>query len=133
MWQGIRELVERYSLAVTARDYELLRTCFAPEASWAVGDPINLKAEGRDAIVEFIRERQAMGSFSFQGVGAMVLDQTDDDAATGRVAIHEAALRGEDYLPLKLYGIYRDEFVCRDGEWRFLSRRCDVLNVEVSA
>lgn len=69
MVQELRELVERYSFAVTARDYELLRTCFAPDATWAVGAPVNLGAEGGDAIVEFIRERQAMGAFSFHGSG----------------------------------------------------------------
>jgi ketosteroid isomerase-like protein len=128
--QAIRELVDRYSLAVTARDYELLSSCFAPDATWAVGDPVGIGMDGAEAIVKFIAERQAMGSFSFQGVAAMVLDVGDEATARGTVAIHEAALRGDDDTPLKLYGLYRDEYVRIDGAWLFQSRVCEVLHLE---
>ena len=127
---AIRELIERYSLAVTTRNYELLGSCFAPDATWAVGEPIGIGMHGAEAIVKFIAERQALGRFSFQGVGAIALDAIGETTASGTVAIHEAALRGDDDTPLKLFGLYRDEYVRLDGSWRFQSRSCDVLHVE---
>lgn len=130
---AIRELVDRYSVAVTARDYELLRSCFAPDATWVVRDPIGIGADGADAIVKFMAERQAMGRVSFQGVGAMMLEAIDGPTARGTVTIHEVALRGEDDTPLRLFGLYRDEYIRLDGSWVFQSRACEVLYVETGA
>jgi SnoaL-like domain len=121
---AIQRLQSAYGDGVTRRAWDEVAALFEPDAVVRIDtrtrEPFTL--DGPDAVVAFIeRSLEAFAFFEFAILNAVV-DLTTADTATGRVYIcelrHDAA--GEW---TQAYGLYRDDYVRRDGAWRIAGRR----------
>ena len=118
----IRDLVARYSDAVTRNDAESWAATWAEDARWDVGIA---KAAGRDAIVA--TWKQLMGHFRF----VAQLPQTgvielDGDRATGSWHYLEIGWPAEGPGSLTI-GHYVDGYVRSTQGWRFETRVFRIL------
>ena len=123
--EAIKRLKARYMRAVDTKDWELLAASFAPNAR-SVYSGGKFAYEGRDAILEFLR-----GALGSTEIATMHQAHTPDIEITG-----ETTARGTWYFEdvvinpktttahsaggtvLHGTGIYSDEYVKIDGEWK---------------
>lgn len=126
----IRELVDRYSFAVTVHDEVMLQRCFATDASWEIGEPFNLGASGSVAIAELVHGQVSAFDWNMQNVGSAVITAVQGDHAEGQVAINEVAAVG-GAVALRIHGVYDDTYVRENGVWVFARRRFRFLDVQM--
>ena len=127
---AIRDLLARYSDAISRRDYKAWGDCWAEDAVWELGPPINGRHEGREAIVK-------EGSMTVDSLEVFVqmihnvVISVDGDRGRTRATYHEFARAGDGPAPFPAiadYALYEDE-VRRDADdrWRFVRRRYAVV------
>ena len=120
-YERIDDLVHAYSDAVSRMDTPQLRETWSKDAIWELqpGQPV----QGTDAIVGLFEAAIGTLAHVIQVVynGAHTIDEAAG-TATGRYYIQEFFQRktGETGT---LLAYYDDEYVRRDGGWRFSSRR----------
>ncbi len=123
--EAIKKLKARYQRAVDTKDWELLESTFAPDArSRYSGGKYSF--DGRDAVVGFLRS--SLGDTriaSMHQAHTPEIEITSETTARGTwyledFVINEAA--GTEHMAggsvLHGTGIYTDEYVKIDGEWR---------------
>ena len=118
---AIQELILTYSDAATRGDWATFAMLWAPDAVWEVGAPIGSRVEGADAIIEVASTNVDGEDFLVQMPHGSLVRLVDDDHATATTMIHALARKGDEHSVTN-YGIYYDELVRIDGEWRFARR-----------
>jgi uncharacterized protein (TIGR02246 family) len=119
---AIRDLNARYIDAVNRHNKEDWAANWSESATWNL---MGMEVAGRDAIVELWTG--AMGGFEF---ALMMLNsgtiEIDGDTATGRwyVTEHLKPVEGDANITL---GVYDDQYVKEDGQWRFARRHYNVM------
>jgi ketosteroid isomerase-like protein len=128
---AVRALMHRYSDAITRRDYAAWGDCWAENAVWELGPPINGRHQGRAAIVE--EGRRTVDSFEVfvQMVHNIVVELRGDTART-RATYHEFARAPEGvsapFPAIADFALYEDDVRRdRDGRWRFVKRSYNVV------
>jgi uncharacterized protein (TIGR02246 family) len=116
----IQNLHARYANAVDDRDLDVVADCFCEDGvfgRWGTDD----RAEGREAVVQFYRDRLGGTgpSFHYPHVAEIVFD--DDDNAHGTLTAHaEMSVDGRLMIAgLRYMDRYRRD---PDGRWRFAER-----------
>lgn len=109
----IRQLVNRYAVALDARDLDTLASLF-------VGD---VRAQFRTMLAEI--------GVTFLNVGTSVVDLTGPDAATGVVYCHAQVQEADAWIHQAI--VYRDTYARRNGRWRFVKRVHELVYGEVAA
>jgi uncharacterized protein (TIGR02246 family) len=122
---AIRELSERYAMAVTCRDWAAVGPCFHESARWAVPG-VGLAFEGRQAIAEGIRGAVEPNAFHMLMTHALVIDTLGENRATARAILHEVFQRPGGEEGAHVLGVYNDIIVKQDGAWLFEERRFDI-------
>lgn len=123
---AIRELSDRYTMAVTCRDWAAVAACFHEHADWAVPG-VGLAFEGREAIAAGIAAAVSPNAFHMLMPHALVIDTLEPDRATARSILHEVfQLPGGEQQGAHVLGLYNDVITRRDGVWRYQSRRFDI-------
>lgn len=123
----IRERYGRYALAAARQDGDAWLACWSTEAIWKTP---HFEVSGHAAL------QQMWGATwtnfdnvaAFNEVGEIVVS---GDTATAQSAVYEIMTLKSGALH-KMAGLYTDEFVRENGEWRF-SRREYALISEVTA
>jgi hypothetical protein len=120
----LRKLVERYADAVCRRDSDDWGATWAKEGEWDLGPGRSMK--GRDTIVPFWT--QIMGTFpmAIQIVTGGVLLRADESKAAARWYITEYLATGDGGKRVG-HGVYHDDYVVEDGEWKFAKRSYNLL------
>jgi uncharacterized protein (TIGR02246 family) len=118
---AIQELILTYSDAATRGDWATFATLFAPDAVWEVGTPVNSLVEGAEAIVHVASTNVDGEDVLVQMPHGSLVRLVDDDHATATTMIHALARRAGEHSVTN-YGVYYDELVRIDGEWRFARR-----------
>lgn len=121
---AIRRIIVEYAVRLDARDLDAYLDLFAADGVWQVGDTVR---RGHDEIRQMLggmygpSEIEPFGYERFRIVSNMQIDVHGDRAkARSR---HLTVVRGESGNPVPiLSGLYEDEFVRRDGEWKILHR-----------
>jgi hypothetical protein len=116
---AIRELAERYAVAVTIRDWEALGACFHPDSRWRVM-PWGHEFTGREGIVEGVKKTGGSFDLLVNMIHGVVIDDLTADRARTTVILNEAGKRGE--AGIFGFGVYRDIVAKIDGHWRFVER-----------
>lgn len=117
---GVRELLDRYALSYTKRDWKEVEECYVPEASFHELPPVELNQRTRQEIID--TAQSYMGSM--KDVVMMIhscLITVDGTIARAATILHESGRTNNDE-PVDMYGHYSDEIVFRGGRWRFLKR-----------
>jgi uncharacterized protein (TIGR02246 family) len=122
----IRAIVHRYADASSCRDPAGVASVFTPDCEWH--SPAMGNHQGRDAVATFFATMLEDWNAFFQGLlsGVVVLDRTDPDRATGRWFVEETGQRSEG-ANLTVSGVYHDEYLRDEDEWRISRRRYDPL------
>lgn len=121
---AIQRLQAAYGDAVTRRAWGEVVALFEPDAVVHIDtrtrEPFTLA--GPDAVARFIEASlESFPFFEFAILNAMV-DLRSGDTATGRVYICELRYDTAGEWT-QAYGLYRDDYVRRDGAWRIAGRR----------
>jgi ketosteroid isomerase-like protein len=115
------DLVARFDDAVNRLDVAEFATLWTEDAVWAIGDPLHLRVEGRDAIVATWSGQLGKVTWLFRGSFAGLTD-IKGDHATGRWPCVETGAwtdgRGYDNR-----SYYDDEYRRVGGRWLFARRR----------
>lgn len=121
--EEIRELVSRYNAVMDNRELEVMQDLFTEDVSLESHDGV-MSAVGRDAVVTMLQDRWAVlgPSVHWSHDHRIFPDPDDPDRATGEVGLHSEMSRyGAAAMALLRYDdVYQR---CRDGKWRFASRR----------
>ena len=123
--QEIRDLVHRYGYALDGRDYDLLRTCFLPDAVGHYGgDPLR----GYEAIEELCRTTLDPLTASQHLIGN-VLVSVDGDEATSTCYLHaQHVLLGTEGGDLFVFaGRYLDRLTRTPDGWRIAERTLEAM------
>ena len=116
---AIRELAERYAIAVDRRDFEAVASLFVPDVDCG---PFG---KGREALSEsFAVQMRDMGP-TIMLVANHVIDLDGDDRARGVVYGVCEATRPEGWTRQAIQ--YEDKYRRVDGEWLFVGRRHELF------
>lgn len=114
-------LAHRFGDAAARRAFGDLAGCFAPDGRWIVEAPLNLRAEGPDAISSLVSKLFKGLQVVVPTVGAVVVTSATPDRVTGRTTIAEIG-QGADGSGFMALGTYQDEIVRIDDRWYFQER-----------
>jgi hypothetical protein len=133
---AITELINRYSDATTRADWDQLEAVFAADAVLEVSSPFDFRAEGATEIRNAMSGGSNRLDFLIHRVDSIVIDLQGVDRAQATSTIHElgrgASPNPDDpgtdvWLDWFQYGVYYDDVVKIDGEWKFAQRFCQPL------
>jgi hypothetical protein len=128
---AIQDLINRYSSAVTRADWEQCQSVFAPDCVWE-SPALGMRYETAAAFVGTLSDATTALEMLIQTPHASVIRLTGPDRAEATTTVNEV-MRGEvpadstapdagSTLNAELYGVYHDDFVKLDGEWKFTHR-----------
>ena len=117
--EQIKRLKYRYARLLDTKDFDGLNACFVEDAtaSYSGGQ---LSYDGREAIIGFLRK--ALGSTAMLTshlVGQPEIQLTGPDTAKGTWALQDLVILTEQAMEIRGTAFYEDEYVKRDGSWRF--------------
>lgn len=118
---AIREIIERYSSALTRYSWEEMASTFHVDAVWMVAPPFNLEFTTRQDIQDGIRSLVSGFDFLVQMTHSMVID-LDGDRASAITVITETGRNSADKSAVYMHGTYHDEIARIDGRWQFTKR-----------
>lgn len=133
---AITELIHRYSDATTRADWVQLEAVFASDAVLEVSSPFDFRAEGATEIRSAMSGGSDRLDFLIHRVDSVVIDLQGADRAQATSTIHELGRgaspnpdgTGADvWMDWFQYGVYYDDIVKIDGEWKFARRFCQPL------
>lgn len=117
----IREVISRYAVAVDRPDYELLRSCYHPDARHQRGD-FNGNVDETIRWIGSIRER-VLHSWHLIGSPLIEIDGNVALADTSCLAIQRVRAGSGDTLVDRVTPCrYVDRFVCVNDVWRIVHR-----------
>ncbi len=114
---GLQDLVARYAVAVDDRDWDAVARMYATDS---VFDSVLGRFAGRQAVVDYYRERTESFGATFHYPHTQTVEFTGADTATGLVAAHAELAIGEQTVIVALR--YTDRYVREDGVWCFQER-----------
>ena len=121
---AIRRIIEDYAARLTARDFDGYVALFAPDGTWRNGSTMkNGRAEIKAMLVKMFPDTPAnyVNTNSYMLVSNIRIDLHGDRANAHSRQL--SVIRGKDGNPVPvLSGMYEDEFIRLDGQWRILHR-----------
>lgn len=125
--EAIQELINRYSLAVSRRDWPGVAAVFSPDARWELaGSPIKLEGP---KVGQGLKDLVESTSSTLVQMNAPATIEINGNTAKARSIMHEVADVEAENKHVELYGVYEDELVKRDGQWLFELRVFNTLNL----
>lgn len=120
----IREILYRYCRAVDRRQYELLRTCYHPDAT----DDHGFYVGGIDGFIDQLEVGLAMYETTTHLLGNITVELHGPRARSEAylVAFHRIPADDQPARDFIIGGRYVDDFEWRDDKWRIASRVCVV-------
>jgi hypothetical protein len=129
---AIRDLVDRFSLAVTARDQPAICAVFTQSAQWSVGKPAEMAFGGDEQIGAGIVAGLNNFEFLVQMVHSVVIDLAGD-RAQARCVIQEVGRFSGGASGIQMLGIYHDELQRGAQGWRFTRRFFQPICMDMTA
>jgi len=128
---AIREVIDRYSDAVTRRAWPDVGATFHPAGIWTAGAPLNLELRTRDGIQAGFSAGVGALEFLVQMTHSVVIE-LQGDRALARTVINEVARNATQRTGLYLLGIYHDTLSRQDGRWGFERRHFEPLYLDTT-
>jgi hypothetical protein len=118
---AIRDVQIRYCRAVDRKDFELLRTCFHPDATFDYG----IFAGDVEAFVAMAHESLATFAGTTHFTGNQLVEVSGDSAWAEHYAVATHRCPADEAGPLRDFVTairYVDDMRRRDGDWRIFKR-----------
>jgi hypothetical protein len=119
---GVRRLIDRYHAAVNLQDWALLRQLFTADSVWQAAAPLDMRFEGREAIVAGLRQSVARQDLLVQTSAALVIEPQGDDMADVTSTLIEFGREAETGRGWSAVAFYRDRVVRTGSDWQFEKR-----------
>jgi SnoaL-like domain len=121
--EEIRGIYYRYCRGIDRRQYDLVRSCYHPDAVDNHGEYVG----GLDGFIEHVRSNLPRFERTMHFLGNIIVE-VDGDKARGEayaLAHHRLAAGGSKPERDFVVGLrYVDDFECRGGEWAIAHRVC---------
>jgi uncharacterized protein (TIGR02246 family) len=121
---AIQRIIVDYAARLDAQDFDGYADLFAREGEWRNGDTVRRGREEIKAMLVGLFGNPPAGFVNRESYHLVSNPQVevDGDRATAR-SRHLLLMRGEDGAPVpELAGLYEDEFIREDGQWKILRR-----------
>jgi hypothetical protein len=121
--QEIRDVVYRYCRGIDRRDYDLVRTCYHPDAIDDHGD----FRGGVEDFIAYVQRGLPRFERTMHFIGNVLAEPDGDLARTESYIVAYHHLRQSRTKPERDYTVglrYVDDFERRDNEWRIAARVC---------
>lgn len=128
-YEQIRQLLGRYARALDFGDAEGVAGCFAPEGFFELEglppeSPNGGRFQGRESLLAFATNLfAATQGASRHWASSTPVIEGDGETATGWLPLLILRPGEAPHCGVLMTGIYRDEYVKVDGDWRFAARR----------
>ena len=129
-WVDLHQLVTRYSKGLDSRDYDLVRSVWAPEPH--ISYDLSTVGVEKDLLTyhsadEMVRDAEHIHAplvATMHQNGNHYFEVDGDDHATGRVYVDLFEVRIENDSPKTVHhlGWYDDEYIRVEGEWKIKQR-----------
>ena len=121
---AIQRVLVEYGARIDARDYAGYASLFAREGTWQNGATVKKGRAEIEALLVGLFGTPAAGFVNREDFHMVLNPQIDVDGDRAKVrSRHLLVMRGADGSPVpELAGVYEDEFVREDGEWKILRR-----------
>ena len=129
---AIRDLVDRFSLAVTTRDQPAICAAFTQSAQWSVGKPAEMAFNGDEQIGAGIVAGLSNFEFLVQMAHSVVIELAGD-RAQARCVIQEVGRFNGGASGIQMMGIYHDELQRGAQGWRFTRRFFQPICMDMTA
>jgi hypothetical protein len=116
---AIRDLLDRYTLGVTRRDFDAMAACFHENARWHASVGYDFKT--REGVRAGLREVVESMQFLLQMTHACVIDELTADSAKVQSVLNEFGKRDGE-AGVFVLGIYYDRVTKVGGRWGFEER-----------
>ena len=117
----IRQVLARYGRAIDSLDFDLLRSCYHPDAI----DEHGMWDGGIDGFIEILAEKLPHEVSTNHLMGASMIEVEGDTAwvETHGIGHHRSPANGDEPLRDRFFFIrYADRFERREGEWKIAHR-----------
>lgn len=121
--QDIRDVVYRYCRGIDRRDFELVRSCYHPDATDDHGD----FRGGVDDFIAYARGALQRYESTMHFVGNVLVEPHGDRARSESYVVAYHRLAAGATKPQRDFNVglrYVDDFERRDGQWRIAARVC---------
>jgi ketosteroid isomerase-like protein len=121
---AIQRVLVEYGARIDARDYAGYAALFAREGTWQNGATVKRGRAEIEALLVGLFGTPAAGYVNREDYHLISNPQIDVDGDRARVrSRHLLVMRGADGSPVpELAGVYEDEFIREDGQWKILHR-----------
>jgi hypothetical protein len=118
--EAIKELKYRYWRHLDLKQWDDLAACFVPEATVSYGGG-RYEFQGVDAIMGFLRESLAAttGAVTVHHGHHPEIELTSATTATATWALYNYMYNVRQNRSIRIGAYYRDDYVKRNGVWRF--------------
>lgn len=115
----IRELIDRYTIGITTRDWHIVQGCYHENARWQAS--VGMDFQGREAILGGVRAIVEGSAFQLQMQHAILIENLTAESATARSVLQEVIQRA-DGTGMDVLGVYNDRIGKFEGCWLFTER-----------
>ena len=130
---AIRELIDRYADAITRGDFEQHITCFLPDGVWHVAAPFEYHIVGATNIRDYVAGSSGKMDFLIQLNSSTTIHSLTADRANATTTVREMGKASDGSRSFTNYGVYDDDIVKVDGEWKFAKRHFQPIYMDKSA
>jgi ketosteroid isomerase-like protein len=121
--QEITDVIYRYCRGIDRCDFDLVRSCYHPDATDDHGD----FRGGVDDFIAFVQQGLPRFERTMHFVGNLLVEVTGDAARVESYLIAHHHMRASNTKPERDFNVglrYVDDFERRSGEWRIAARVC---------
>ena len=121
---AIQRVLVEYGARIDARDYAGYAALFAREGTWQNGATVRRGRAEIEQLLVGLFGTPAAGYVNREDFHMILNPQIDVDGDHAKVrSRHLLVMRGADGSPVpELAGVYEDEFIREDGQWKILHR-----------
>jgi uncharacterized protein (TIGR02246 family) len=127
---AIRELVDRYTLAVTRRDWDAVAACFHEDARWHAS--VGYDFRGRTGIREGLREVVEGMELLVQMTHGITIDVLTPERARATSVLNEFGRMPGGEGGVFVLGLYYDTVAKVGGRWGFEERDFQLHYIDAS-
>jgi hypothetical protein len=129
--QAIRELIERYTVEVTRRNWDGMAACFHEDSRWV--SSVGHDFQGVQAIKAGISGVVEGYDLLVQMNHGVTIDELTSDRATARSVLNEFGRAPGGPSGVFVLGVYTDDVTKVGGRWGFAKRFFQVHYIDVTA